>query len=218
MVKKPLLNRVSGLRWLSSRASRKKAPDSELNPGLSRMLTRKFQRRVSAVLAADIAGFSRMMELDETGTLSELTKRHDGLIVPKLAKHKGRLVKTMGDGFLAEFTFVAEAVLFAVDLQRAMAERNAAVPSKKRMDYRIGVNLGDVIIVGDDIFGEQVNITARLENLAEPGGICLSGDAYRQSRRYLDLAYEDLGEHKVKSLEEPIRVYRVRLDGGAGNP
>ena len=120
--------------------------------------------------------------------------------------------------FLAEFMSIAAAVQFAVDLQRAMAERNAAVPSKKRMDYRIGVNLGDVIIVGDDIFGEQVNITARLENLAEPGGICLSGDAYRQARRSLDLAYEDLGEHKVKSLEESIQVYRVRLDGGEGHP
>ncbi len=179
------------------------------------MVSREVNRRLSAVLAADVAGYSRMMEADEAGTMGEMKTRHDDLVAPKITEHGGRVVKTMGDGFLADFKSVVAAVKCAVAIQRAMAERNAAVAPERRMDFRIGVNFGDVIIDGDDIFGDQVNITARLEGLAEPGGICLSGEAYRQTRKKLDLDYEDLGEHEVKNLEEPIHVYRVRLDGAA---
>lgn len=177
------------------------------------MVSREVERRLSAVLAADVVGYSRMMVADEAGTLGEVKARHDDLVTPQITKHGGRIVKAMAAGFLAEFRSAVAAVQCAVAIQRAMAERNAVAARERRMDYRIGVNFGDVIIDGDDIFGDQVNITARLVGLAEPGGICLSGDAHRAARKKLDLDYEDLGEHRAKNIDRPIQVWRVRLDG-----
>jgi adenylate cyclase len=168
-------------------------------------------RRLPAILAADVAGYSRLMGADEEGTLAALKAIRRELGDPKIAEHRGRIVKTTGDGLLVEFPSVVNAVCCAVDVQTGMAERNAAVPEDKRIEFRIGVNLGDIIIDEDDIFGDGVNIAARLEALAEPGGICLAGSAHEQVRDKLDLAFEDLGEQQVKNITRPVRVYRIRL-------
>jgi len=168
------------------------------------------ERRLAAILAADVAGYSRLMGADEEGTLTALKAIRRELGDPKIAEHRGRIVKTTGDGLLAEFPSVVEAVRCAVEIQRGMAERNAALPEGRRIEFRIGVNLGDVILDDGDIFGDGVNIAARLEALAEPGGICLGGAAHEQVRDRLDLVFDDIGEQQVKNIARPIRVYRVR--------
>jgi adenylate cyclase len=168
-------------------------------------------RRLAAILAADVAGYSRLMGADEEGTLERLKALRRELVDPKIAEHHGRIVKTTGDGMLVEFPSVVDAVRCAVDVQSGMAERNIAVPEGKRIEFRIGVNLGDIILDDDDIFGDGVNIAARLEALAEPGGICLGGSAHEQVRDKLDLAFEDMGEQQVKNIARPVRVYRVRI-------
>src|SRR5271155_2500478 len=150
---------------------------------------KRAERRLAAILAADVAGYSCLMGADEEGTLAALKAIRRELGDPKIAEHRGRIVKTTGDGLLVEFQSVVDAVRCAVDVQQAMAERNAAVPEGKRIEFRIGVNLGDIIIDQDDIFGDGVNIAARIEGLAEPGGICLSGSAHEQVRDKLDLAF-----------------------------
>jgi adenylate cyclase len=177
--------------------------------------TERVERRLTAILAADVAGYSRLTGLDEEGTHAQLQNYLRCLVDPKIAEHRGRIVKNTGDGLLAEFSSVVDAVRCAVDVQRSMANRNAEVPEEKRIEFRIGVNVGDVIIDHGDIFGDGVNVAARLEGIAEPGGICLSEDARRQVRGKLELTTEDMGERKLKNIEHPIRVYRIRTSGTA---
>ena len=171
------------------------------------------ERRLAAVLAADMVGYSRLMEVDETGTLARLKTHRIELIDPAITKNHGRIIKTTGDGMLVEFRSVADAVLCAAEIQRRMARRNADVSPARWIQFRIGINLGDVIVEDNDIFGDGVNVAARLEMLAEPGGICVSGAVRDQvGQRLDDVAFEDLGEQSVKNIVRPIRVFRVRLD------
>src|SRR5258707_7249598 len=171
------------------------------------------ERRLAAVLAADMVGYSRLMEVDETGTLARLKTHRIELIDPAIAKNRGRIIKTTGDGMLVEFHSVADAVLCAAEIQRRMARRNADVSPARWMQFRIGINLGDVIVEENDIFGDGVNVAARLQALAEPGGICVSGAVRDQvGNRLEDLAFEDLGDRIVKNIARPIRIYRIRLE------
>jgi adenylate cyclase len=167
-------------------------------------------RRLAAILAADVAGYSRLMSADEEGTHERLKAYLQQVIDPKIAEHHGRTVKKTGDGILVEFQSVVDAVRCAVEVQSAKAERNAEVPVDRRIEFRIGINLGDIIIDEGDIYGDGVSVAARLEPLAEPGGICLSAAAHEQARDKLDLAFEDLGEQSLKNIARPVRVYRVR--------
>src|SRR5215468_9902902 len=171
----------------------------------------RVERRLAAILAADVAGYSRLMGEDEEGTLAALRAVRGEVSDPKIAEHRSRIVKTTGDGLLAEFASVVDAVRCAVEVQREMIARNAATPAERRIEFRMGINLGDIIIEDGDIFGDGVNIAARLEALAEPGGICLSAAAYEQVRDRLDLAFDDLGEQQVKNIARPVRTYRVAL-------
>jgi len=166
-------------------------------------------RRLAAILAADVAGYSRLMGADEEGTLAELKTIRRELSDPKVKEHRGRIVKTTGDGLLIEFVSVVDAVRCAVEVQRAMAERNADVPLDRRIELRMGINLGDIIRDGRDIYGDGVNVAARLEGLAEPGGICVSRVVRDQVRDKLDFAFEDMGEQQVKNIARPVRAYRV---------
>src|SRR5277367_5360846 len=175
-------------------------------------------RRLTAILAADVAGYSRLMGVDEEGTHERLKAHLGELVDPKIAEHRGRVVKNTGDGFLAEFPSVVDAVRCAVEVQRGMAECNAATLPDKRIEFRVGINLGDVIVEEHDIFGDGVNIAARLEALAEPGGICISRVVRDQVRDKLDFAFEDMGEQQVKNIARPVSVYRVRDAGGAKAP
>ena len=168
-------------------------------------------RRLAAILAADVAGYSRLMGADEEGTLAELKAIRRELSDPKVKEHRGRIVKTTGDGLLIEFASVVDTVRCAVEVQRAMAERNAAIPSEKRIELRMGINLGDIIGDGRDIYGDGVNVAARLEALAEPGGICVSRVVRDQVRDKLAFAFEDMGDQQVKNITRPIRVHRIRL-------
>ena len=171
------------------------------------------ERRLAAVLAADMVGYSRLMEVDETGTLARLKTHRIELIDPAIAKNRGRIIKTTGDGMLVEFHSVADAVLCAAEVQRRMARRNTDVAPARWIQFRIGINLGDVIVEGNDIFGDGVNVAARLEMLAEPGGICVSGAVRDQvGDRLDDVAFEDLGDQNVKNISRPIRVFRVRFE------
>src|SRR5215472_3205634 len=167
-------------------------------------------RRLAAILAADVAGYSRLMGADEEGTHERLQAHFRELVNPKLNEHRGRVVKNTGDGFLAEFPSVVDAVRYAVEMQRTMAERNANTPPEKRIEFRIGINLGDVIAEEHDIFGDGVNVAARLEALAEPGGICVSRMVRDNVRDKLDYAFEDMGEQSVKNIARPVRVYALR--------
>jgi adenylate cyclase len=168
-------------------------------------------RRLAAILAADVAGYSRLMGADEEGTLAALKAVRRELGDPKVKEHRGRIVKTTGDGLLVEFSSVVDAVRCAVEVQRAMADRNTGVSEEKRIEFRIGINLGDIILDEDDIYGDGVNVAARLEALTEPGGICVSRVVHDQVRDKLDLAFEDLGEQQVKNIARPVHVWRVRL-------
>jgi adenylate cyclase len=171
------------------------------------------ERRLAAVFAADMVGYSRLMEVDETGTLARLKTHRIELIDPAIAKNRGRIIKTTGDGMLVEFHSVADAVVCAAEVQRRMARRNADVAPARWIQFRIGINLGDVIVEEDDIFGDGVNVAARLEMLAEPGGICISGAVRDQvGNRLDDVAFEDLGDQSVKNISRPIRVFRIRLE------
>lgn len=173
------------------------------------------ERRLAAVLAADMVGFSRLMEVDEAGTLARLKTHRVELIDPAISKNRGVIIKTTGDGMLAEFHSVVDAVLCAAEVQRRMARRNADVPPPRWIQFRIGINLGDVIVDQNDIFGDGVNVAARLEALAEPGGICVSGAVRDQVGDRLDgVQFDDLGEQNVKNIARPIRVFRIRLAEG----
>ena len=170
------------------------------------------ERRLAAILAADVVGYSRLMGKDETGTLAALKAHRAELIDPKAAQYNGRTIKLMGDGALMEFPSVVEAVTFAVEVQCAMRERNADIPGEQQFLFRIGINLGDVIVEGDDIYGDGVNLAARLEGLAEPGGICVRRAVRNQVRDRLDLDFEDRGEIEVKNIARPVRVFAVVLN------
>src|SRR5712672_4236568 len=167
-------------------------------------------RRLTAILAADVAAYSRLMGADEEGTHERLRAHLQELVNPKIAEHRGRVVKNTGDGFLAEFPSVVDAVRCATEVQRAMADRNSGTPEDKRITFRIGVNLGDVIAEEHDIYGDGVNVAARLEALAEPGGICVSRVVRDQVRDKLAFAFDDMGEQQVKNITRPVHVYRVR--------
>jgi TolB-like protein/class 3 adenylate cyclase/rhodanese-related sulfurtransferase len=171
------------------------------------------ERRLAAILVTDVVGYSRLIRADEEGTIAALKALRADLIDPKIAEHNGRIVKLMGDGMLAEFASVVDAVRTAVEIQAVVAKHNAGLPEDKRIEFRVGVNLGDVVIDGDDIYGDGVNVAARLEGLAEPGGICVSDKVYEEVRDRTDLAFEDLGEQEVKNIDRPVRVFRVLLDG-----
>lgn len=171
-------------------------------------------RKLTAILAADVTGYSRLMGADEEGTLRRLAEIRRTLFDPKVAAHHGRIFKTTGDGLLVEFSSVVDAVRCAVEIQRAMMALNAGAPDAHRMDFRIGINLGDVMAVEDDIYGDGVNVASRIEGLAPPGGICLSKIVVDQVQDKLDLAFEDMGERQVKNIARPIRVMRVRLEEG----
>ena len=173
------------------------------------MSEERIERRLAAILAADVAGYSRLMGADEEGTLAALKAIRRDLIDPRITEHRGRIVKTTGDGLLVEFASVVDAVRCAVDVQREMAERNTRVPAETCIQFRVGINLGDIIIDGDDIFGDGVNVAARLEALAEPGGICVNRVVRDQVRDKLAFAFEDMGEQQVKNITRPVRAFRV---------
>ena len=171
------------------------------------------ERRLAAIVATDVVGYSRLMEVDEAGTLARLKTVRLELIDPAIAKCKGRIIKTAGDGMLVEFQSVTEALRCAVDFQQRMARRNRDMPASRALLYRIGINLGDVIVEGNDIFGDGVNVAARLEALAEPGGICVSAAVRDQVGDRLEVRYADLGEQQVKNISRSIRVFKVLVDG-----
>jgi adenylate cyclase len=171
-------------------------------------------RKLAAILAADVAGYSRLTGQDEEGTLKRIRKLRRELINPAVSLHRGRVVKTTGDGILIEFPSVVDAVRCALDVQRGMTSRNEDVPADQRIEFRVGINIGDVVVEGDDLLGDGVNVAARLEGIAEPGGICISEDAYRQVRDKLGVAFEDAGEQRLKNIARPVRAYRVRPDRG----
>ena len=175
-------------------------------------------RRLAAILAADVAGYSRLMGADEEGTHERLKAHRRELVDPKIGEHSGRIVKTTGDGLLVEFPSVVDAVRCAAELQRAMIDREAGIPEDRRIRFRIGINLGDIIVDSDDIFGDGVNVAARLEALAEPGGICISRTVRDQIRDKLAYALEDLGEQRVKNIARPVRVYALRAEAVADLP
>jgi adenylate cyclase len=176
-------------------------------------------RRLAAILAADVVGFSRLVGEDEEGTIARLQAIRRDVIDPSVERDRGRIVKTMGDGLLIEFPSVVDAVRNAVEVQSALAQRNANLPPARRMEFRIGINLGDIVMDGDDILGDGVNIAARIEALAEPGGISIARAAFDQVDGKLDLNFEDMGEHDVKNIRKPVQVYRVKpdLEPPAGN-
>jgi adenylate cyclase len=180
--------------------------------------TERVERRLAAILAADVAGYSRLTGSDEEGTLARLTAHRRELIDPKIAEHRGRIVKATGDGFLAEFASLVDALRCAIEIQSGMAARNADLPPDRHIAFRIGLHLGDIIHQEGDIFGDGVNIAARLEALADPGGICISDDAQRQVRGKLDVELDDVGEQTLKNIAHPVRVYRVHAAGAANAP
>jgi len=182
------------------------------------MAEARVERRLAAILAADVAGYSRLMGSDEEGTLAALKACRHELIDPKIAEYRGRTVKTTGDGALVEFPSAVDAIRCAIEIQRAMAARNAAIPEDRRVEFRIGINVGDIIIDGGDIYGDGVNIAARVESLSSPGEICLSDNAYQQIKGKLAFDVSDLGEQHLKNIAQPVRVYGVRLDGTPERP
>jgi adenylate cyclase len=204
---------VEPARLLPTASARRTLPKRRREGHLS---GERVERRLAAILAADVAGYSRLMGQDEAGTLARLKALRRELIDPKIAEHKGRIVKTTGDGILTEFPSVVEAVACALAVQEGMATRNTAVPKDQRIEFRIGINSGDVIVEDGDIHGDGVNIAARLEALAEPGAICVSAIVQSQVEGRLDCAFEDQGEQSLKNIAGPVRVYRVR--SGASGP
>ena len=175
------------------------------------------ERKLAAILSTDVKGYSRLMGEDEVATIRTLTA-YRTLMATLIQQYRGRVVDSPGDNLLAEFASVVEAVQCAVAIQRELRVRNAALPLDRRMEFRIGINLGDVIAEGERIYGDGVNIAARLEGLAEAGGLCVSGTVYDQIKTKLALGYEDLGAQAVKNIAEPVRVYRVQLEPGAAVP
>ena len=169
----------------------------------------RVERRLAAILAADVAGYSRLIEADEEGALSRLKTLRSEVIDPKIAGYHGRLVKTTGDGLLVEFASVVDALRCAVEMQTALAKSNDRMPPDRRIAFRIGINVGDIVVEDGDIFGDGVNVAARLEGLAKPGGICVSARVREDAAGKLDLAFEDIGEQSLKNIAPPVRVFRV---------
>src|SRR5215510_9105358 len=182
------------------------------------MATERVRRRLAAILAADLAGYSRLIGADEEGTLARLRADRQALVDPKIKKYRGRIIKTTGDGMLVEFASVVDAVHCAVEIQAGMVERNRAHPQDKRLEFRIGINVGDVVVDGSDIHGDGVNVAARLEALAEPGGICVSGRVQEDAQGKVDITFEDAGEQQLKNIARTVRVYYARLNGAAAKP
>src|SRR5690348_16559296 len=178
----------------------------------------RVERRLAAILAADVAGYSRLMGADEEGTHERLKALRRELLDPKIVEHHGRIVKTTGDGLLVEFPSVVDAVRCAVEVQQAMAERNTGIEADNRIELRIGINLGDVIVEPDDIYGDGVNIAARIEALADAGGVFVSNTVYDHVRDRLPFVFEDLGEQQVKNITRPVRVYRIEAKSRLPNP
>jgi adenylate cyclase len=176
------------------------------------------ERRLAAILAADVVGYSRLMEQDEAGTLRTLKERRRDILAPLIAEHLGRIVKEMGDGVLVEFASAVNAVACAVELQKRMAAANDSMPEDRRVVLRIGINLGDVMVEGNDIYGDGVNLAARLEGIAEPGGICLSRSAYELVRSKIEAQFADMGEQRLKNIAEPLQVFRIDIGLGATPP
>jgi adenylate cyclase len=176
----------------------------------------RVERRLAAVMAGDVAGYSRLMGRDEELTLAQLKTFRKTLVDPRIASHRGRIVKTTGDGMLVEFASAVDAARCGVEIQREMAQQNAEVPSELRIEFRIGIHVGDIIIDDNDIFGDGVNIAARLEGIAEPGGVCISDDAHRQIRGKIDVVFDDIGEQTLKNIAEPMRAWHIRLAGESG--
>ena len=180
------------------------------------------ERRLAAILAADVVGYSRLLGADEAGTLETLRAHREELIEPKIIEHKGRIVKLMGDGLLAEFPSAVEAVECALEIQLALGERDAAVPENRRIIYRVGINIGDIVVEDDDIYGDGVNIAARLQALADPGGLCVSGKVIEEVRTRLDISYQDRGPQALKNIVEPVNVFSIdlasRAEATAGGP
>jgi len=174
------------------------------------MAEARVERRLSAIFAGDVAGYSRLMEVDEEGTLARLNAHRREFLEPNIAEHRGRIVKRTGDGILIEFVSAVDAVRCAIEQQRGMAERNMGVSPDRRIELRVGIHVGDIIIEDGDIFGDGVNIAARLESIAQPGGICISDDAYRQVRGKLNVNFQDSGEQELKNIARPVRVYQLR--------
>jgi adenylate cyclase len=177
----------------------------------------RVERRLAAVLAADVAGYSRLMGLDEERTLANLKSFRKTLVDPSIAAHRGRIVKTTGDGVLVEFASAVDAARCAVEVQHGMATQNADVPQNVRIEFRIGIHVGDIIIDDNDIFGDGVNIAARLEGIAEPGGICLSDDAQRQVRGKVDFTFGDMGLQTLKNITEPMRAWRMQVSASTSD-
>jgi adenylate cyclase len=178
----------------------------------------KVERRLAAILAADVVAYSRLMGADEEGTHARLKAHHGALIDPKISEYHDRVVRLTGDGTLVEFPSVVGAVRCAVDIQRGMINRNADEPEEKRIVFRIGINVGDTIVDGADIYGDGVNVAARLESLSAPGEVCVSRKVRDEVRDKLDLTFEDMGEQAVKNISRPVRAYRLRADAVAGIP
>jgi adenylate cyclase len=176
------------------------------------MAEARVERRLAAILAADIAGYSRLMGVDEVGTLAALKAHRREAVDPAIAQHHGRIVKTTGDGMLVEFASAVDAVTCAVAVQAKMVERNAS--TARKITFRIGINVGDVIIDGGDIFGDGVNVAARIENECEPGGVYLSDDAFRQVQGKTPFAFDDMGERSLKNIDRAVRIYAVRVGTG----
>jgi adenylate cyclase len=175
----------------------------------------RVERRLAAVLAADVAGYSRLMGTEEEATLARLKAVRKAIVDPAIASHRGRIVKTTGDGMLVEFASAVDAARCAVDVQRGMAGHNTDVPQDRRIEFRIGIHLGDIIIDDNDIFGDGVNIAARLEGIAEPGGVCISDDAHRQVRGKVDIGFGDMGLQTLKNITEPMRAWRMQIGEGS---
>src|SRR6201981_2984089 len=189
-----------------------------MRSGNTALTTERVERRLAAILAADVANYSRLMGADEEGTLARLKALRRELADPKIKEHRGRICKTTGDGLLIEFASVVDAVRCAVEVQREMAERNADVSPDGRIEFRMGINLGDIMKDGRDIYGDGVNVAARLEALAEPGGICVSRMVRDQVRDKLAFSFEDMGEQQVKNIARPVRVHRMLLGERPGPP
>ena len=195
-----------------------------LSPGMAKVVRRlrsdragkaanrqRVERRLAAILAADVVGYSRLMTADEEGTHFRLLNHRREVIEPKVREYRGRIVKHTGDGALAEFSSVVDAVRCALEVQQLMRARNAGLSSGRRIEFRIGINLGDVIVAPDDIYGHGVNLAARLEGLAPPGGICISADAWRHVRGAIAAEFVDLGEHRLKNIADPAHVFALSL-------
>src|SRR5258707_10991646 len=182
------------------------------------LATERVERRLAAILAADVAGYSRLMGADEEGTHERLKGHFQHLINPKIKEHHGRVVKNTGDGALVEFASVVDATRCAAEIQRGMIDREAEVPEERRIRFRIGVNLGDIIAEDDDIFGDGGNVAARLEALAEPGGICISRTVRDQIRDKLPYPFDDMGEQSVKNIARPVRVFALNTAAVASLP